>query len=172
MAAQFTATNGLFLRAEPACSERATSSLPVPDAPVMRTVQPVSATWASRPSAGSRLESLPSSQGACLSRQASASGSGSGGDGFSSAATDSSSVRVSNGLIRKSRAPACIARTASGISALPLMAMTGVPGACSRAAARMSNPLTSGMRMSVRMRSNRSWRRRARPCSPFCVTTS
>ena len=63
---------------------------------------------------------------------------------------------TSNGLIRKSRAPACIARTASGISALPLIAMTGVPGACMRAAARISNPLTPGMRMSVRIRSKRS----------------
>ena len=36
---------------------------------------------------------------------------------------------VSNGLIRKSRAPARMARTASGISALPLITITGVPGA-------------------------------------------
>ncbi len=138
----------------------------------MSTVQPVSATCAMRPSAGSIEGSLPSSQGACLSRQASASGSGSGGAGLSSAATASSSVRVSNGLMRKSRAPACMARTASGISALPLIAMTGVPGACRRAAARMSNPLTSGMRMSVRIRSKRSLRRVARPVSPFWATTS
>ena len=88
-----------------------------------------------------------------------------GGAGLSRAATDSSSVRVSNGLIRKSRAPACIARTASGISALPLMAMTGVPGACRRAAARMSKPFTSGIRISVRMRSNRS---RAGGRAPRC----
>ena len=63
---------------------------------------------------------------------------------------------TSNGLIRKSRAPACIALTASGISALPLIAITGVPGACMRAAARISKPLTPGMRMSVRIRSKRS----------------
>jgi len=49
----------------------------------------------------------------------------------------------------------------SPISALPLIAITGVPGACMRAAARISKPLTSGMRMSVRIRSKRSSLRRA-----------
>ena len=128
----------------------------------MRTVQRVSATFASIESAGSIAGSPPSIAGACSSRHARASVSGSfAGVGFNTAATASSSVRTSNGLIRKSRAPACIARTASGISALPLIAMTGVPGACMRAAARISNPFTSGMRMSVKIRSKRSSFRRA-----------
>ncbi len=156
IAAQFTGTNGPLRRPDPACSDRAASSLPVPDSPVMSTVQPVSATCARRPSAGSSAGSAPSSQGACRSRQLNASVSVSmGAGGFNSAATASSRVRVSKGLIRKSRAPACIARTASGISALPLIAITGVPAAWMRAAARISNPVTPGMRMSVRIRSKR-----------------
>ena len=63
MAAQFTATNGFFARAEPACSELAASSLPVPDSPVISTVQRVSATFASIDSAGSSAASLPSIRG-------------------------------------------------------------------------------------------------------------
>ena len=133
----------------------------------------MSATFASIDSAGSSAGSSPSIDAAFLSRQASASVSGSfEGVGFRTAATASSSVRTSNGLIRKSRAPACIARTASGISALPLIAITGVPGACIRAAARISKPLTSGIRMSVRIRSNRSSFRREYPRAPSIATTS
>ena len=66
MAAQLTATNGFFARAEPACSERAASSLPVPDSPVMSTVQRVSATFASIDSAGSSAGSPPSIAGRVL----------------------------------------------------------------------------------------------------------
>ena len=81
MAAQLTATNGFFARAEPACSDFAASSLPVPDSPVISTVQRVSATFASIDSAGSSAGSLPSIIGACSSRHASASVSGSFGGG-------------------------------------------------------------------------------------------
>ena len=173
MAAQFTATNGFFARDEPACSERAASSLPVPDSPVMSTVQRVSATCERRASTGTITGSSPRSQGATRSRHPRGSSPCAGvAGGLSTAATASSSVCTSNGLMRKSRAPACMAFTASGISALPLIAMTGVPGATLRAAFRISNPLTPGMRMSVRIMSKRSCCSLAKPAGPSAVTTS
>ena len=46
MAAAFSATNGPLARTPWPCSARATSSLPVPDSPVIRTV---TLDWASRP---------------------------------------------------------------------------------------------------------------------------
>ena len=45
MAAQLILMNGPALRDELSCSARATSSLPVPDSPVMSTVDGVSATF-------------------------------------------------------------------------------------------------------------------------------
>ena len=45
MAAQLILMNGLALRDEFSCSARATSSLPVPDSPVISTVDGVSATF-------------------------------------------------------------------------------------------------------------------------------
>src|SRR5882672_4764191 len=44
MAPQLTATNGRGARLLASCRPRATSSLPLPDSPVMSTVHPVSAT--------------------------------------------------------------------------------------------------------------------------------
>jgi hypothetical protein len=64
MAAQLTATKGLRARGEPATRDLATSSLPVPDSPVMSTVHLVSATCDSTASTGPITGSLPSSQGA------------------------------------------------------------------------------------------------------------
>jgi hypothetical protein len=45
MAAQLILMNGPPLRLECSCSALATSSLPVPDSPVMSTVEGVSATF-------------------------------------------------------------------------------------------------------------------------------
>ncbi len=45
MAAQLILMNGPARREELSCSARATSSLPVPDSPVMSTVEGVSATF-------------------------------------------------------------------------------------------------------------------------------
>src|ERR671914_222367 len=60
-AAQFTLTNGLSLRSDWACSARATSSLPVPLSPRIRTVTSVSETRSIRSRTSIIFSLLPKS---------------------------------------------------------------------------------------------------------------
>src|SRR5580658_7356067 len=59
MAAQFTLTNGYEERRERLCIARATSSLPVPVSPVIRTVESVAATLDTREITGWRAGEVP-----------------------------------------------------------------------------------------------------------------
>ncbi len=175
MAAQFTATNGFLARDEPATMDRATNSLPVPDSPVSSTVQLVSDTWASKLSTASMAGSSPNSQGAVRSRHATASGTASGGgvlDMPTAPQRASSRLSTPTGLTKKSRAPRRMARTASGICALPLITMTGVRGHLVRTASRMAKPSAPGMRRSVTTASKISRSIWASPPGPSVVTTS
>ena len=78
------------------------------------------------------------------------------GAGLSTAATASSSVLDLERLDQEVARAGVHGAHGVGDLGAAAHAITGVPGACVRAAARISKPLTSGMRMSVRIRSKRS----------------
>ncbi len=161
IAAQFTSTKGSPARFESSWSLRATSSLPVPFSPMIRTRAFVGATRFTV----SRMESIsgcspiisvfsPTRLSSWTFRRAS-----------SACARPlrivSSSRSMSIGFSRKSNAPSFVASTAVPMVPCPEMMMTGSAGCCSLSDPSTSSPsmpgiLTSSSTMSTRSLAARS----------------
>ncbi len=122
MPPRFTFTNGAARRRLLAWSVSAISSLPVPFSPIMSTGASVAATRlmlsSTRISAGlsPMMRERSKSPGAVLRVSSSA------------VATRLRSMRLSQGLVMKSNAPACTPSTARGMLPHAVMRMTGTEG--------------------------------------------
>ncbi len=153
IAAQFTCTNGPAFTSEPSWIARATSSLPVPLGPTMRTVAGVGAAFATSASSR-RIASLFPTRRVMPRRDFSSR--------FSRARRVESRTRRSafrtcsdeSGFSRKSSAPACTASIAVFTSPWPEMTITGVAIPRARSFASVSSPSWPGILMS---RSTASW---------------
>ncbi len=142
------------------CSDRATSSLPVPLSPMISTVLLVSATSLIF-SNSSRIAghwptmlSMPCRSRSCRCRSAISTAI----DRFSSARSMRclSSLRLI-GLERKSKAPCLSASTAASTLPTPETMMTAACGACFRASRSNSMPSVRGIFRSVTMTATPSW---------------
>jgi hypothetical protein len=167
-AAQLIATNGLAARALPPWIARASTSLPLPLAPVISTAESV------------RDTRRASSMTACIAGLRVTRPSAKRRPSPSSAAvpptwrrTQSSRRSRSTGLVRKSTAPRCVARTASGMSPCAEISATGRPGQRCWMRASSSMPSMPGMRRSASTKPGRASARRSSASSPeAAVVTS
>ena len=145
IAAVFSAIKGPLARGLCLCSARATSSLPVPDSPVISTV---TLDCDSRPIARNTscmAGACPRISGASLRRSSISSSRRLS----SSARRISSTARsTSNGLARYSNAPPWNAATALSRSEYAVMMMTGSPGCLALMACSRSSPEPPGIRTS------------------------
>ena len=146
MAAQFTSTKGAAARGLFACSQRATSSLPVPFSPVISTRASQGATLSMSWRTCSISGEMPIIRPACavraLRQRFGAAAGAAGAGGLSRACwIDCSRWFMSMGLVRKSWAPLRTARTAESIDASSERAMKGIPRSGTRQA--VSERITS-----------------------------
>ncbi len=157
-APQLILTKGAPARGDIRCSASATSSLPVPVSPVIRTVDGEGARrWircrtASMPEdCRTRPHDAASEKGprnSCRARSACP----------SPLATISRTLVLSNGLVRKSSAPCLIASTAASIVPCAVRRITGISGKPSFRRRRRARPSIPGILRSVMTRSG-SWAR-------------
>ena len=146
IAAVLIATNGPAARGECLCSARATSSLPVPDSPVISTV---TLLCDSRPIARNTsciAGACPSISGAAATRS---SATCSRSLSCTARRISSTALVTSKGLGRYSKAPPWKAETALSRSEYAVMMITGSPGCLSRTFVSRSRPEPPGMRMSL-----------------------
>ncbi len=144
MAAEFTATNGCSARRLARWMAAATSSLPVPDSPVMSTRVSPGATWATSSRIWRRAGEEPTissrwPRAACRARLAARVRERSRA-AWRVTRTDSGV----SGFSRNWKAPSRAARTASASWALPLIMMTGADTPRSRSACRVARPSGPG----------------------------
>ncbi len=172
IAAQFTLMNGPSARSLASCSARATSSLPVPLSPRMRTRAGVGATslicsrmaWMAaesptmtrRPRSRSRwtLNSLASERTRKALR------------------TASTTRSREHGFSRKSKAPSRVASTAVAMVPWPEIMITGHCVSRARRRRRVSRPSMPGKRTSRITRSMRSRSASASASSPFSASAT
>jgi hypothetical protein len=148
IAPQFTATNARSRRGLARWIARASSSLPVPDSPKMRTLASESATrlaWRSRSSIVGLRVMMPARHSAADSSLA----WGRSPASFSADATSCSSSWLSKGLVRNPNTPRCVADTASGMVPCAVRMMTGSAGCCRCTASKSCRPSMPGIRRSV-----------------------
>ena len=129
MAALFTHTNRWAARPLWRWMADATSSLPVPDSPVISTRASVGATRAIRARSSSIAGLTPTSGSACPSASCRRRFSASVRDSSSAARRVVSTPSGVSGFSRNWNAPSLVARTASVRFALPLIMTTGRSGA-------------------------------------------
>src|SRR5581483_8138412 len=177
MAAVFSAMSGWVARGLCRCRARATSSLPVPDSPVMSTVmcerdrRPMARNTSCIAGAAPIMSevkaaaSVPAPAGCVWRRRA--------------RRTMPTASSTSKGFGRYSNAPPLNTSTARSRSAYAVMMMTGTSGARRRTCSSSPMPSVPGMRMSARMtagfsfsslRMARSALSRQRTGMPACVS--
>ena len=125
IAALLTHTNGLAARALCRWIAEATSSLPVPDSPVMSTRASVGATRAIMARRSSIAWLTPTSGSPCPSASCSRRFSARVRDSATAARSVVSTPSGVSGFSRNWKAPSLVARTASARFALPLIMITG-----------------------------------------------
>ncbi len=149
----FNATNGLLARGELSCNARATSSLPVPDSPVISTVmlerdsRPMALNTSCIAGAWPMIRGVGLLVVCCaVSRWRVR----------AARETSSTASSMSKGFGRYSNAPPWYADTALSRSECAVITMTGISGSVWPRRSMSSRPLMSGIRMSVIRTSGRS----------------
>src|SRR5471032_1356690 len=145
MAAVLSAMNGCAARGLCLCSARATSSLPVPDSPVISTVtfdcdsRPMARNTSCMAGAWPRISGVSDGPDSTLvSRKLSS----------RARRISSTALSMSKGLARYSKAPPWKAATAESRSENAVMIITGKPGKRDLTSCSKSSPESPGMRMS------------------------
>ncbi len=118
----------------------ATSSLPVPDSPVMRTRASVGPTRAISARTSAICGELPTSVAVGPSASRSACASARAFASWSAERSASSVASGASGFSRKWNAPSFVARTASCRPARPLIMITGSPGASTVRRSSVASP--------------------------------
>ncbi len=173
MADVFSATNGWCARGLWSCSARATSSLPVPDSPVISTVMLEPASRPIERNTSCIAGAWPIIDGIAAVLPAASAPA----PPFSRAAlrTSSTASSMSNGFGRYSNAPPLYAATAFSRSECAVMTMIGRSGCELRRRSSSAMPLIPGMRTSVISTSGALWSSASRTCSArskVCVSIS
>ncbi len=156
MAAQFIFTKGWARRGDSSWIARAISSLPVPFSPRMRMAASAPATRSTRSRTAAMAEESPMSASSSCQKRFSSSFSRWRRSSWSALRRVRSRRSSPTGFSTKSSAPRRVALTAVSRDACPLIRITGIWGAFSRAAARNWSPSISGMTTSERIASTGS----------------
>ncbi len=159
-----SAMNALAARGLCRCSARATSSLPVPDSPMISTVmldrdrRPMARNTSCMAGAWPSISGIRRDSAAVVSARC---------PGEAARRTRSIAWSMSKGFGRYSKAPPWYAATALSRSECAVMTITGRRGRLARISSSSSRPLRPGMRMSVTSTSGSSRRSAASTASDF-----